>query len=101
MGEFIEVAPLDQLQPGAGSVFTVAYRSVACFNVGGTVHAIDDTCPHAGGSLGSSKLNGAIVTCRAHGMKIDVTTGCFAGSSAFGVAAYPVRVVDGKIMVAV
>ena len=84
-----------------GSVFTVVGRSVACFNVGGAVYAIDDTCPHAGGSLGTSKLDGMIVTCRGHGMKFDVTTGCFAGSSAFGVASYPVKVVNGKIMVAV
>ena len=40
-----------------------------------------------------------IVTCPVHGMKFDVTTGCFAGTSDFGVAAYPAKVVDGKIMV--
>jgi 3-phenylpropionate/trans-cinnamate dioxygenase ferredoxin component len=47
------------------------------------------------------KLDGKIVICPVHGMKFDVTTGCFAGSSDFGVASYPVEVVDGKIMVAV
>ena len=99
MGDFIEVAPIDLLPPGTGSVFAVAGRSVACFNVDGTVHAIDDTCPHAGGSLGTSKLDGAIVTCRAHGMKFDVTTGFFAGTTAFGVASYAVRIVDGRIEV--
>ena len=101
MTEFIEVTRLDQLPPGTASVFTIEGRSVACFNVDGAVHAIDDTCPHAGGSLGTSKLEGTIVTCRAHGMKFDVATGCFAGSSAFGVASYPVKVADGKVLVAI
>ena len=35
-----------------------------------------------------------------HGMKFDVTTGCFAGTSDFGVASFPAKVVDGEIMVA-
>ena len=30
--------------------------------------AIGDSCAHAGASLGSGKLNGRIVTCRAHGL---------------------------------
>src|SRR4051812_13305283 len=101
MADFIEVASLDQIAIGSSSVFIVGSRSLALFNVAGTIHAIDDTCPHAGGSLGTSKLDGTIVTCRAHGMKFDVTTGCFAGTSGFGVASYPVKVVDGKIMVAI
>lgn len=53
------------------------------------------------GSLGMGKLNGSTVTCAWHGMKFDVTNGCFAGSSQNGVASYPVKVVEGKIMVAV
>jgi nitrite reductase/ring-hydroxylating ferredoxin subunit len=47
------------------------------------------------------KLDGRIVTCPVHGMKFDVSTGCFAGTSYFGVASYLVEIVDGKIMVAV
>lgn len=100
MADFIEVARLDQIQPGTGSRFTVVGRDVAVFNVDGNLFAIGDTCPHAGGALGMGKLSGKIVICPVHGMKFDVTSGCFAGSSDFGVASYPVNVVDGKIMVA-
>jgi nitrite reductase/ring-hydroxylating ferredoxin subunit len=35
-----------------------------------------------------------------HGMKFDVTNGCFAGTPHFGVASFPAKVVDGEIMVA-
>lgn len=97
--EFIEVARLDRIPPGSGARFTVADKDLAVFNVDGTICAIADTCPHAGGSLGMGKLNGKTVTCPVHGMKFEVTTGCFAGTSDFGVASYPVKVVDGKIMV--
>ena len=101
MADFIEVARLDQIQPGTGSRFTVDDKDVAIFNVDGTICAIADTCPHAGGALGMGKLDGKIVTCPVHGMKFDVTTGCFAGTSDFGVASFPAKVVDGKILVAV
>jgi 3-phenylpropionate/trans-cinnamate dioxygenase ferredoxin subunit len=98
--DFDEVVPLDQLPPGTGSVFTVAGRDVAVFNVGGKVCAIGDACPHAGASLGMGRLDGGIVTCRQHGMKIDVTTGCFAGTPDFAVDSYAVKVENGIVLVA-
>jgi nitrite reductase/ring-hydroxylating ferredoxin subunit len=101
MAALVEVARIDQIPPGAGSRFIVEGRDLAVFNVDGTICAIADTCPHAGGSLGMGKLDGRIVTCPVHGMKFDVSTGCFAGTSYFGVASYLVEIVDGKIMVAV
>ena len=101
MADSIEVAPADRIPPGTGASFTVADKDIAVFNVNGTICAMGDTCPHAGGSLGMGKLDGKIVTCPVHGMKFDVTNGCFAGTSYFGVASYAVRVVDGKIFVAV
>ncbi len=100
MADFIEVARVDQVPPGSGRLFTVSDNDVAVFNVDGTICAIADTCPHAGGSLGLGKLDGTIVTCPIHGMKFDVTTGCFAGTSDFGVTSFPAKVVDGGIVVA-
>ena len=68
MADFVEAAPLDQLPPGTSMAVTIAGKEVAIFNVDGQIHAIDDTCPHFGASLGGSgKLNGSIVTCSMHG----------------------------------
>ena len=100
MSEFIEAARLDQVPPGTGTTVKVAGKDVAIFNVDGEVYAIGDSCPHAGASLGSGKLNGRIVTCRAHGLRFDVTTGQVT-TGGFGAASYPVKVVDGKIFIAV
>ena len=101
MAEYVEVAQLDQLATGTGRVVTVANKEVALFNVEGTVYAMDDVCLHQGMSLGCSPLAGKIVTCRAHGWRYDVTTGSTLQVPGYGVATYPVKVVDGKIMVAV
>jgi len=100
MASFVEVARVEQLPPGNGMVARVDGKDVAIFNVDGTIYAMDDSCRHQGLSLGTSKLEGKIVTCRGHGWKYDVTTGSTLASPGFGVAAYPVKVVDGKIMVA-
>ena len=100
MSKFIEAARVDQIPPGAGTTVNVAGKDVAIFNVAGEVYAIGDSCPHAGASLGAGKLSGRIVTCRAHGLRYDVTTGQVT-TGGFGVASYPVQVVDGKILIAV
>jgi nitrite reductase/ring-hydroxylating ferredoxin subunit len=98
MADFIAVARLDQLASGHGMTVTVRGVPVALFNVEGTVYAIDDTCRHEGVSLGSGELRGAIVRCRAHGWRYDVTTGHTMHDPAERVTRDPVQVVDGANM---
>jgi nitrite reductase/ring-hydroxylating ferredoxin subunit len=100
MPNYVEVASLEQLPPGGGTAVTIEGKDIALFNVGGTIYAMDDGCVHQGLSLGNSELKGEIVTCRGHGWKYNVTTGSTLSSPGYGVAVYPVKVVDGKIMVA-
>lgn len=100
MANYIEVGNLEQLPAGRGTTVSIEGKDIALFNVGGTVYAMDDACLHQGVSLGISKLEGNIVTCRGHGWKYDVTSGSTYPVPGVGVAAYPVKVADGKIMVA-
>ena len=100
MPQFIEAVRVDQIPPGTGTTVKVTGKEVAIFNVDGDVYAIGDSCPHAGASLGAGKLNGKIVTCRAHGLRYDVTTGQVT-TGGFGVASYPVKIEDGYILIAV
>lgn len=101
MAEFIEATDLDKLPAGRGTTVTLGGKEIALFNVGGIVYAMDDSCPHAGASLGFGKLEGNLVTCRAHGWCFNVTTGGKLNVPDFGVQTYPVKIVDGKIMVSV
>jgi len=100
MAEFIEVARVDELPLGRGTVVTIASKDVALFNADGTIYAMENACLHQGQSLGSSPLDGCIVTCRAHGWRYNVTTGNTQHVPDYGVLTYPVKVVDGKILVA-
>jgi nitrite reductase/ring-hydroxylating ferredoxin subunit len=101
MTDFVEAAAVDQIAPGASLVVQVSSRSVALFNIEGTIYAINDSCAHAGASLGAGKIEGKTVTCRAHGLKYDITNGYVGGVPGFGVTSHAVKVVDGRILVAV
>jgi len=98
MPEFVEAAHLDEIPAGTGTTVNVAGKTLAIFNIDGIIYAIDDSCAHAGASLGAGKVNGRFVTCRAHGLRYDVTTGQVT-TGGFGVASYPAKVVDGKILI--
>ena len=100
MVEFIEVARLDDLPPGRQWHTRHVAKDVALFNVEGTIYAMENACLHQGQSLGSSPLDGCVVTCRGHGWRYNVTTGNTLHVPDYGVQTYPVKVVDGKIMIA-
>jgi 3-phenylpropionate/trans-cinnamate dioxygenase ferredoxin component len=93
-------ATIDQIPPGTSRVVKVGEHSIALFNVAGTIYALEDACPHAGASLGAGKIEGKTVTCRAHGLKFDVTNGYAGGVPGFGATVYDVQVVGGAIFLA-
>jgi len=99
MVEFVETIALDRLRPGKGKVVRVAGKDVALFNIDGTIYALDDACPHAGVSLGSSKLRGNIVTCRGHGFGYNVTTGRCVSIEGLRARTHEVKIVAGEILV--
>jgi nitrite reductase/ring-hydroxylating ferredoxin subunit len=101
MEGFVETIASGRLPAGKSMVVRLAGKDVAIFNVDGTLYATDDACAHAGASLGSGKLQGSIVTCRAHGFRYDVTTGRCTNIQGLQIPRYEVKVVDGQILVAV
>jgi nitrite reductase/ring-hydroxylating ferredoxin subunit len=48
---------------------------VAVFRVGERCAAINNRCPHAGGSLGEGEFDGTEVQCPLHGFRVDVWKG--------------------------
>jgi nitrite reductase/ring-hydroxylating ferredoxin subunit len=101
MAEFVEMMRLEELPPGKGTTVTVAGKDVALFNVDGTIYAMEDSSLHQGLSLGTSQLESKVVTCRGHGWRYDVTTGCTLHVKDYGVATYQVTIVERKIMISV
>ena len=74
----VKVVPVGTLaEVPAGSCRSVEAdgMGVAICNVDGTIYAVDNTCPHAGGPLGEGSLDGELVECPWHGWRYNVRTG--------------------------
>ncbi len=97
----VVVAKLEDLQPGTSRSVEVEGVGIALFNVDGTVYALDNTCPHAGGPLGDGRLAGECVVCPWHGWRFNVRTGERPENPAITVACYPVSIQGGDIVVTV
>ncbi len=74
-------------------------RDIALARVDGIVYALDNTCPHRGGSLGNGDLQGHHLYCPQHAWCYDVRTGEAFFPSGSRVNRYDVREELGGIFV--
>ena len=99
MGNLVKVAQTADLSPGEAKTVEAHGTPIALFNVGGTFHAIHNTCLHRGGPLGEGFLEGQVVTCPWHGWKYDCTTGVAKMNPAAKVQVFPVKVQGSDVLV--
>lgn len=76
-------------------------KSIALFNVDGSLYAIDDSCPHQGSSLCGGRLDGRVIQCCAHGLRFDLASGYLLNSTKLKVVNYPVEVIDGQAFIVI
>jgi nitrite reductase/ring-hydroxylating ferredoxin subunit len=95
MGDFVKLARIGEIPPGAGKVVDAGGTPVALFNVDGKIHAIHNVCVHRQGPLGEGELTGNVVSCPWHGWEYDVTNGECTNRAGVKVVCYEVRV-DGE-----
>ena len=101
MPKWIEVFCVDDCPPSTAREAVVGDRIVAVYNIEGRFYGLDGVCPHQGGPLGKGTLSGCVVTCPWHGWQFDVVTGQSQLSSNVHQPKLPVRVIDGKVYVAI
>ncbi len=101
MPKRVTVAKLTDVPPGQCLAVEAEGVGVALFNVGGTIYALDNTCPHAGGPLGEGTLDNDIVECPWHGWRYNVKTGERPENSQIKVDCYPVHLEGDRITVVI
>ena len=100
--EFQPVADTDALKPGQMMRIDLAGRRLLLANVDGELFAVDDTCSHEDSSLYLGCLKGHHIKCSLHGSRFDLRTGQPMEEPADEpIATYAIRVVAGRIEVAV
>ena len=110
------VAKVGEIADNAAKLVTVDRRAIAIFHVDGAFFAINNRCPHEGGSLCHGKLVGMLrssepgkyeysgpnklLQCPWHGWEFDIRTGqswCHPGK--VFTKSYPVEVLSGQELV--
>ncbi|MBE0644200.1 MAG: nitrite reductase (NAD(P)H) small subunit [Bacteroidetes bacterium] len=100
MANFVKVTERTVLREGKGHAFTVEGRELALFLISGTVHAIENICPHQHiPVLAEGELEGTIITCPMHGWQFDLATGKSVNASS-RLTQYEVRCEGENVMVA-
>lgn len=85
------VCRLSELPPGSHRIITASGRSIGVLNVGGTLHALRNSCPHQNAPLCLGNVQGTtldagpyqmvygreneIIKCPWHGWEFEIATG--------------------------
>ena len=102
-----KVATADELKDGEKKKIVLKDKVLLLTRLNGTFYALDNKCPHMGGSLFDGTLNGVNIVCPRHGMTFDVRTGeavkngkmAFIPVKAGNARAYPVKVEGNDVLV--
>lgn len=97
---FIDIGTVEHIAPGTVITIAMPTGTVALFNAGGHIHAIDDGCVRCGASLSEGLLTEMTVTCPSCGWRYDIETGGVIGVPSLHTETYAVKVVGCRVMVA-
>ena len=99
--EFVTVARVEEVPPASRRLVAVGPHAVLLVNLGGTLYAVPNACPHRQWPLSESRLQDTTLTCARHGWEFDVPSGR-ATYPPFGYTLrhLPLRVVQEEVQVA-
>lgn len=70
-----KVAHVNELKPGEKKKISLKGKDILLVNIDNIFYAVDNKCPHMGGSLVEGNLQGSQIICPKHGSAFDVKTG--------------------------
>lgn len=95
----VEVARLDDLQPGTSLEAIVGVETYVVCNHEGIIHVLDGICPHRNGPLGAGNFADGRVICPYHGWEFDCVTGEFDRNPDVKLKKYPVEIRVGTVFI--
>jgi 3-phenylpropionate/trans-cinnamate dioxygenase ferredoxin subunit len=100
----VDVAPLEEFEPGSVKIVALGWTSIGVYNCGGELYAVEDRCSHDDGPLCEGDWDEDLcrVICPRHGSAFDLRNGRPLSLPAYEpVDTFPVRVEDGIVKVEV
>lgn len=80
----------DELLEGTGKALSVNGCEVAVFRCQGMLYALENQCPHAGGSLAGGAIEGDGVVCPLHSHRFNVKTGACSTDPGLRAKTFPI-----------
>jgi len=96
---WITVAKLTDLTPETTRVVNAGGLELALVRATDGLFALDNLCPHTGGSLGEGLVQGRTVTCPLHNWQFDCQTGKCLTEKRAPQRRYPVKVEKGDVLI--
>lgn len=105
--KLVKIAQTAELSAGNKKKISLDDKEILLVNIDNTYYAINNKCPHMGGSLYDGTLEGSTVVCPRHGSMFDVKTGkniqgakiAFVKINVRDVESYPVKVEGNDILI--
>ncbi len=99
--DFVKVAELGDVPPGAMVVVELDGHLICLANVDGELAAFEDDCTHVGGPLDEGELEGEVLTCPWHLAQFNIRTGrVLRGPARSDLPMYAVRVAGADVLLA-
>ena len=96
----VQVARVDDLEPGSMMMVEVDGKPVLLANVDGEFYAVSDICTHEEYNLSEGSLDGAEVECPGHSAFFDLKTGDVTDGPAMDpIETYSVQIEDGVVFI--
>lgn len=104
---YVKIADINEIPVGTKKKIEIAKGTILVVNIRGDFYALDNKCPHMGGSLGDGTLDGNTIVCPRHGATFDITTGknlkgakiAFIKANVKDARSYPVKVEENAILI--
>ena len=96
---FVFAAKLDELQQSGCKRAYVEGHTIALYDYGGKIYAIDSRCPHMGFPLDQGSVKDGILTCHWHHARFDLVSGGAFDLFTDDVQAFPTDVREGEVWV--
>lgn len=101
MSDWIDIGTIDAIpRRGARCVSTPTGKIAVFRTQEDQIFAMENRCPHKGGPLAEGIVHGASVTCPLHNWVFDLATGQALGADVGQVRTFPIKVLDGRILMA-
>lgn len=93
------VAKISEVPNFGKKVVSVSGRDVLLVNIKGTIHAVENECPHQGSPMTAAVVKDGYIACPRHGYRFSLTDGRCAEHPECTLVIYPVHLDGDDILI--